>query len=93
MRTTWKSPPSICEMRRAPERQAQAFRYFSKFSSFRHDSQGSHLNEPLRRLAWLRQELDLWNTAEGQRPMPQPSDFGLDLPNLRPSEVHWWRAA
>ena len=53
---------------------------------------GNYLNEPLRRLRWLRQELDLWPEAAGAHPMPQPRDFGIPLPNLRPSEVHW-RAA
>ena len=48
-----------------------------------------HLCEPLRRLQWLRQELDLWNEAEAARLMPQPRDCGLNLPNLRPSDVHW----
>jgi hypothetical protein len=40
-------------------------------------------------LRWFRQELDLWDAAEGSRPMPQPRDFDIDLPNLRPSEVDW----
>ena len=53
----------------------------------------SCLCEPLRRLQWLRQELDLWNEAHGAHPMPQPRDFGIPLPNLRPSDVHFWRAA
>ncbi len=50
------------------------------------------LADLLRRLAWLRQELNLWNEAAADRPMPQPRDFGLDIANLRPSDVHW-RAA
>ena len=49
--------------------------------------QDSHLCEPLRRLQWLRQELDLWNEAEAARPMPQPQEHGLDLPPLKPSEI------
>lgn len=52
----------------------------------------TRLCEPLHRLAWLRQELNLWNEAEGNRPMPQPRDFGLNLPNLRPSEIRWGAA-
>ncbi len=51
--------------------------------------QDSHLCEPLRRLQWLRQELDLWNEAEAARPMPQPQEYGLALPPLKPSEVFW----
>lgn len=51
------------------------------------------LTEHLRRLQWLRQELDLWNEAEGSRPMPQPADFGLDMPGLKPSEVFWGAAS
>jgi hypothetical protein len=49
----------------------------------------NQLIESLRRLKALRQELDLWNEAEGDRPMPQPQDCGIQLPNLRPSDVHW----
>ncbi len=49
----------------------------------------SHLCESLRRLQWLRQALDLWNGAEGRRAMPQPHHFAIQLPNLRPSEIHW----
>lgn len=57
-------------------------------------SQGpSPLVEPLRRLQWLRQELDLWNEAGGVRPMPQPEDFGLDLARLKPSDVFWRQSA
>ncbi len=51
--------------------------------------QDSQLCEPLRRLQWLRQELDLWNEAEAARPMPQPQEYGLALPPLKPSEVFW----
>jgi hypothetical protein len=54
---------------------------------------GNYLNKPLRRLQWLRQELDLWNESEGARPMPQSKDFGLTLPDLKPSEAHWRLAA
>ena len=54
--------------------------------------QPHRLCEPLRRLRWLRQEIDFWNQAEANRPMPQPRDFGIRLPNLKPSDVHW-RAA
>ena len=49
----------------------------------------NQLTEPLRRLKTLRQELGLWNAAEGSRPMPQPRDLGLDMPDLRPSDMHW----
>ena len=59
----------------------------------RRSSNGSRLVEPLRQLHWLRQALDLWNEAEGNRPMPQPEDYGIRLPRLRPSEVHWRRRA
>ncbi len=49
----------------------------------------NQLAEPLRRLQWLRQELDVWNEAKADRPMPQPKDLGIRLPNLRPSEIVW----
>ena len=52
----------------------------------------NQLVEPLRRLAMLRQELNNWNEAGGDQPMPQPSDLGIRLPDLQPSEIHW-RAA
>lgn len=45
--------------------------------------------EILRRRLWYRQEVHLWNEANGSRPMPQPSDFGLTLPDLNPSEIFW----
>jgi len=53
----------------------------------------NQLIEPLRRLKALREELDLWNEAEGNRPMPRPADFGIRLPDLRPSEILWRRVA
>ena len=41
----------------------------------------------LRRLAQLRRAIDKW-TAEGRSGrFPQPRDFGLRLPDLRPDEV------
>ena len=55
--------------------------------------QVSALCEPLRRLQWLRQELDNWDQAGGDRPMPQPRDLGIPLQDLRPSEVHFGREA
>ena len=46
-----------------------------------------HREERLRRLAQLRRAMDKW-TAEGRSGrLPQPADFGLDLPDLRPEEV------
>jgi hypothetical protein len=54
---------------------------------------GNQLAEPLRRLLWLRQELDLWNEAAGARTMPQPADFGIAMRDLQPSEIHWRRSA
>ena len=56
------------------------------------DSGLGYLNEPLRRLQWLRQELDHWDAAGGRRVMPQPRQYGIRLPDLKPSEIHW-RAA
>jgi hypothetical protein len=52
----------------------------------------NQLTEPLRRIQRLRQELDLWNEADGSRPMPQPRDLDIPLPDLKPSEIKW-RAA
>jgi hypothetical protein len=52
----------------------------------------NQLVEPLRRLQRLREEVDLWNEAGGVRPMPQPSDLGIRLPDLKPSEVRWGTA-
>ena len=41
----------------------------------------------LQRLAQLRRAIDKW-TAEGRSGrFPQPRDFGLRLPDLRPDEV------
>ena len=74
-----KGPPNVGTTRRALDNK-QTFRNFSKNST------------PLRRLQWLRQELDLWDEAQAARPMPQPRDFGLNLPSLRPSEVRWGTA-
>jgi hypothetical protein len=51
-----------------------------------------YLNEPLRRLQWLRQELDHWDAAGGRGFMPQPRQYGIRLADLRPSEIYW-RAA
>lgn len=48
-----------------------------------------HLNEPLRRLAWLKRELERWDAEGGSWPMPQPKSFGLALPDLKPSEIAW----
>ena len=56
------------------------------------DFDHGYLNEPLRRLAWYRRELDGWDADAGARALPQPVDFGLDLPDLKPSEIRW-RAA
>ena len=52
----------------------------------------AYLSEPLRRLQWLRQELDHWDAAGGRRVMPQPQQYGIQLPDLKPSEIRW-RAA
>ena len=60
---------------------------------YRRPQDSSRLCEPLRRLQWLRQEFDLWNEAEGNRPMPQPRTYGLRLRDMRPSEVLLRRAA
>jgi hypothetical protein len=48
-----------------------------------------HLSEPLQRLQWLRQELNNWNEAGGDRPMPQPSGLDIPLPDLKPAQVYW----
>ena len=74
-----KGPPNVGKTRRALDNK-QTFRNFSKYST------------PLRRLQWLRQELYLWDEAQAARPMPQPRDFGLNLRDLKPSEVHWGTA-
>jgi hypothetical protein len=52
----------------------------------------SHLARPicagrLRRLTQLRREIDKW-AAEGRSGrLPQPADFGLDLPDLKSGDV------
>jgi hypothetical protein len=40
----------------------------------------------------LREALDNWDAAGARGNMPQPIDFDLRLPSLKPSEVRW-RAA
>ena len=43
--------------------------------------------ERLQRLAQLRRAIDKW-AAEGRSGrLPQPTDFGLDLPDLKPGDV------
>lgn len=63
--------------------------HVSNSTPFRKPQESCRPCEPLRRLQWLRQELDNWDAAEGARAMPQPEDFGLNLPGLRPSEINW----
>ena len=91
MGSSWRSPTTT---HRRASNTKRKFRNFPKYSTQAGaaQTQASPLCEPPRRLQWLRQELDLWNEAAGDRPMPQPQDFGLNLPDLKPSEVHW-RAA
>ena len=45
--------------------------------------------DALRRLRHLRRSLNDWRTAGFVGHQPQPQDFGLRLPPLRPSEVLW----
>jgi hypothetical protein len=48
----------------------------------------NQLTRSLDRLRAYRQALDAWDAADGNRPMPQPADYSLDLPNLRPSWIY-----
>ena len=48
----------------------------------------NQLAQSLDRLRTYRRALDAWDQTGGNRPMPQPSDFDLELPNLRPSWIH-----
>ena len=41
----------------------------------------------LQRLGQLRRAIDKWATEGGSGRLPQPRDFGLRLPDLRPEEV------
>ena len=93
MASSRRSPPSVWATRRAPDNK-HTFRIPWNYSTsacgtLAPISQGAPLCEPLRRLQWLRQELDLWDEVEGARPMPQPRQYGLNLPDLKPSDVHW----
>lgn len=40
-----------------------------------------------------RRTLDAWDETGGKGDMPQPTDVGLNLPDLRPSQVHWGAAS
>ncbi len=73
MGSSWRSPPTT---HRRASNTKRKFRNFPKYSTQAGaaQTQASPLCEPPRRLQWLRQELDLWNDAAGDRPMPQPQD-------------------
>jgi hypothetical protein len=36
-----------------------------------------------------RYEVEIWNALGGRYALPQPSQFGLALPSLRPSQIAW----
>ena len=46
----------------------------------------------LARLQRLRFDYDCWDAVGRSYPMPQPSDFALDLPDLEPHQVQWGSA-
>ena len=46
----------------------------------------------LARLQRLRFDYDCWDAVGHSYPMPQPSDFALDLPDLEPHQVLWGSA-
>ncbi len=68
-----KGPPNVGTTRRASDNK-QTFRIRSNYNTRTSGTlppinQNAPLCEPLRRLQWLRQELDNWNRAEGARPI------------------------
>ena len=50
---------------------------------------GNYLSEPLRRLRHLRRDLNHHRRTGHPGPLPQPWRYGLNLPDLRPSEIFW----
>ena len=46
----------------------------------------------LDRLARYRAAIDHWRTSSAEGPMPQPRDFGINLPDLDPAQVLWGAA-
>jgi hypothetical protein len=47
----------------------------------------NQLTRNLDRLRAYRRAVCAWDEADGRYRLPQPGDFGLEIPNLRPSHV------
>ena len=45
--------------------------------------------DTMARLLLYRFDLNVWHLTGRRGPMPQPWEYGLNLPDLRPSEIHW----
>jgi hypothetical protein len=55
------------------------------------NSPTGHLAAALHQLQGFRRAIDQWDAAGGAWPLPQPQAHGLDLPDLRPSQIFWPR--